>query len=182
MLHTVGPGVIIIVTMDSEPGTSVQEILGSSQDTTSISLLSAMRHADPLPRWWRCKTVGPRYKICQDPGHPCYAGARRAIAQSWVKMVQLSTSGVFFSREKKMEEYGIHHRKMNMEPQKLVVWVDVFPFSKGACSGSMLVSGGGGLWLWGAVEGKAYYRKGDYKSCQLSLETAKTLFLIEVLT
>ena len=58
---------------------------------------------------------------------------------------QLSTSGVFFSREKKMEEYGIHHRKMNMEPQKLVVWVDVFPFSKGACSGSMLVSGGGGL-------------------------------------
>ena len=56
-------------------------IFRSSQDTTNISLLSAMRHAElhPCPR----KTVA----TCQDhydrhPGHPCYAGARRTFAQS----------------------------------------------------------------------------------------------------
>ena len=175
-----GPGVIVIVTiptMDSGPGTSVQEILGSSQDTTSISLLSAMRHADPLPRWWRCKTVGPRYKICQDPGHPCYAGARRAIAQRWVKMVNCQLLGCFFHGEQKMEdnmEFTIE--KWTWNPKNWLVWVDVVPFSKGACSGSMFSFRGCFLVIVRCCRGQAYYRKGDYKSCQLSLETAKRSF------
>ena len=131
MLHTVGPGVIIIVTMDSEPGTSVQEILGSSQDTTSISLLSAMRHADPLPRWWRCKTVGPRYKICQDPGHPCYAGARRAIAQSWVKMVNCQLLVVFFHGKRRWKNMEFTIEKWTWNPKNWWFGSMCFLFPRG---------------------------------------------------